>query len=63
MVGADREGVDSQAREYLMGMYHCTVDLLLDWFGISSITTKIFLQNSQTGGRQYSDSSPFSIPW
>ncbi len=54
----------------LRGMYHCTVDLLFDWFGISSITTDNFcfylqnrlIQTSQTGGQQYSDTSPFSIP-
>jgi len=52
-------------------MYHCTVDLLFDWFGISCMTTDNFcfhlqnrlLQTSQTGGQQYSDTSPFSIPW
>ncbi len=41
------------------------------WFGISCMTTDIFyfcLQNrqiktSKTGGLQYSDTSPFSIPW
>jgi hypothetical protein len=25
------------------GKYHCTVDLLFDWFGISSMTTEFFL--------------------
>jgi hypothetical protein len=52
------------------GKYHCTVDLLFDWFGISCMTTDNFcfyLQNrlfqiSQTGGRLYSDTT-FSIPW
>jgi hypothetical protein len=32
----------------LKGEYHCTVDLLFDWFGISSMTTDNFcfyLQN------------------
>jgi hypothetical protein len=51
--------------------YHCTVDLLFDWFGISCMTTdnfRFYLQNRliqtcQTGGQQYSDTSPFSIPW
>ncbi len=59
------------SREYYRGKYHCTVDLLFDWFGISCMSTDIFfsfLQNriikiSQTGGQQYSDTSPFSIPW
>jgi len=26
----------------LMGMYHCTIDLLLDWFEISCMTTDNF---------------------
>jgi hypothetical protein len=52
---------------------HYTVDLLFDWLGIRLIcmTTDnccFYLQNrpiqtSQTGGQQYSDTSPFSIPW
>jgi hypothetical protein len=49
------------------GKYHCTVDLLFDWFGISLMATDNFLQNiliqtSQTGGQWYCDTSPFSIP-
>jgi hypothetical protein len=35
-------------------------------FGISYMATDIFcfyLQTSQTGVQQYSDTSPFSIPW
>ncbi len=56
-----------QAREYYRGKYHCTVDLLFDWFGIGCMITGIFLQNrlmqtSQTGGQWYRDASPFSIP-
>jgi len=55
----------------LKGKYHCTVDLLFDWFVISCMTTDnicFYLQNrliqtSQTGGQWYSDTSPFSIPW
>ncbi len=55
----------------LKGEYHCTVDLLFDWFGISCRTTDIFcfyfqnrlIQTSQTGGQWYSDPSPFRIPW
>jgi hypothetical protein len=51
--------------------YHCTIDLLFDWFGIICITTYNFyfylqnrlIQTSQTGGQWYSDTSPFSIPW
>ena len=48
------------------GKYHCTVDLLFDWFGISCMRTDNFFlqnrqtQNSQTGGR--CDTSLFSIP-
>ncbi len=52
------------------GKYHCTVVLLFDWFGIRCMTTDNFFylqnrltQTSQTGGQQYSDTSPFSIPW
>ncbi len=58
------------AREYYRGKYHCIVDLLFDWFGISCMTTDNFcfhlqnrlIQTSQTGGQRYSDTSPFSIP-
>jgi hypothetical protein len=38
----------SYAREYSRGKYHCTIDLLFDWFGISCMTTDNFcfyLQN------------------
>ena len=59
------------SRKYLMGKYQCMVDLLFDWFVISCMTTDIFcfylqnrlIQTSRTGGQQYSDTSPFSIPW
>ncbi len=55
-------------RGILRRKYHCTVDLLFNWFGFSCMTTDNFLQNrliqtSQTGGQLYSDTSPFSIPW
>ncbi len=30
-------------REYQRGKYHCTIDLLFDWFGISCMTTDNFL--------------------
>jgi hypothetical protein len=58
-------------REYYCGKYHCTVDLLFDWFGISCLTTGNYcfyfqnrlIQTSQTGGQQYSYTFPFSIPW
>jgi hypothetical protein len=53
------------------GKYHCTVDLLFDWFGISCFTTDNFclylqnklIQTGQTGGQLYSDTLPFSVPW
>jgi hypothetical protein len=49
-----------------------SITVLFDWFGISCMTTDNFLyiyfqnrliQTSQTGGQQYSDTSPFIIPW
>jgi hypothetical protein len=54
----------------LKGRFHCTVDLRFDWFRISCMTTdnscfhlqNRLIQTSQTGGQQYSDTSPFSIP-
>jgi hypothetical protein len=52
----------------LRGEYHCTVDLLFDWFGISCTDNFCFylqnrlIQTSKTGGEQYSDTSSFSIP-
>ena len=56
---------------YWRGKYHCTVDLLFDWFGLVCFANKnknyllsySWSQTSQTGGLQYSDTSPFSIPW
>ncbi len=56
--------------EYQRGKYHCTIDLLFDWFEISCMTTDNFcfylqnrlIQTSQTGGQWYSDTSPSSIP-
>ncbi len=62
---------DGQGREYLRGKYHCTIDLLFDWFGLVCFENKnknyqlsySWFQTSQTGGRRYSDTSPFSIPW
>ncbi len=58
------------SREYLRGKYHCTIDILFDWFGIRCMTTDNFcrylqnrrIQTSQTGGQQYSVTSPFSFP-
>jgi hypothetical protein len=51
--------------------YPCNIDLLLDWFEISCVTTDNFcfylqnrlFQTSQTGGQWYSNTSPFSITW
>jgi len=48
---------------FVWGKYHCTVDLLFDWFGISCTTIDNFyfylqnrlIQTSQTGGQWYSD--------
>jgi hypothetical protein len=53
-----------------VGKYHCTIDLLFDWFGISSMTTCNFcfylqnrlIQTSQTGGQQYRDTPPLVFP-
>jgi len=50
----------------LKGEYHCTVDLLFDWFANKNKNCQLLrsrFQTSQTGGQQYSDTSPFSIPW
>jgi hypothetical protein len=52
-------------------MYHCTIDLLIDLFGLVCFSNKnkncqlsySWFQTSHTGGQQYSDTSPFSIPW
>ncbi len=55
------------------GTYHCTIDLLFDWFGLVCFGNKnincqlsySWFQASQTGsgGKWYNDTSPFSIPW
>ncbi len=52
------------------GVYHCTVDLLFDWFGLAYFANKnnncqllySLFQTSQTGGQRYIDASPFRIP-
>jgi hypothetical protein len=57
-------------REYYRRKYRCTVDLLFDQFGWVSFANKnknrqlsySLFQTSQTGGQQYSDTSPFSVP-
>ncbi len=67
----DGDDIASLDQRILKGKYHCTVDLLFEWFGISSMTTDNFcfclqnrlIQTSQTGGQWYSDTSPFSFPW
>ncbi len=54
----------------LKGKYHCTVDLLFDWFGLVCIANKNkncqlsyrWFQTSQTGRQWHSDTSPSSIP-
>jgi hypothetical protein len=56
--------------EYYRGKYHCTIDLLFDWFGISCMNIYSFcfyLQNrliltSQTGGQWYSNTFPLEFP-
>jgi hypothetical protein len=53
-----------------MGKYHCTVDLLFDLFGLVCFVNKnkncqlsySRFQTSQTGGQQYSDTSPLVCP-
>ncbi len=32
----------AEIREHLRGKYHCTIDLLFDWFGISCLTNDNF---------------------
>ncbi len=57
-------------REYWRGKYHCTIDLLFDWFRLVCFANKnkncqlsnTWFQTSPTGGKWYSDTSPFSIP-
>ncbi len=57
-------------QEVLKGKYHCTIDLLFDRLGLVCFANKnkncqlsySWFQTSQTGGQQYSDTSPFSIP-
>jgi hypothetical protein len=52
------------------GKYHCTIELLFDWFGLVCFANKnkncqlsySLFQTSQTGGQWYSDTSPFRIP-
>ncbi len=54
----------------LRGKYHCTIDLLFDWFGLVCFANKnkkcqlsySWFLTSQTGGQWYSDTCAFSIP-
>jgi len=58
------------AQGILKGKYHCTIELLFDWFILVCFTNKnkncqwsySWFQTSQAGGQRYSDASPFSIP-
>jgi hypothetical protein len=51
------------------GKYHCTIDLLFDWFGLVCFVNKnkncqlsySWFQTSQTGGQRYNYTSAFSI--
>jgi hypothetical protein len=45
-----------------------SIPVLFDRFGMTTDSFCFYLQNrllqtSQTGGQQYNDASPFSIPW
>jgi len=33
-------GLDTPTREYLRGKYHCTINLLFDWFGLVCFANK-----------------------
>ncbi len=35
-----RDAVDTEIREYKKGKYHCTIDLLFDWFGLACFANK-----------------------
>ncbi len=55
--------------QIILKKYHCTIDLLFDWFGLVCFANKkncqslySLLQTSQTGVQWYSDTSPFSFP-
>ncbi len=43
--------------------YHCTIDLLFDCMTTDNFCFYLQDRLIQTGGQQYSDTSPFSIPW
>ncbi len=52
------------------GKYHCTIDLLFNWFGIGCMTTDNFcfylqnrlIQTSHSGCQWYSNTSPLVFP-
>jgi hypothetical protein len=39
----------NEIREYYRGKYHCTVDLLFDWFGIVCFAKKTKIVSCHTG--------------
>ncbi len=59
IVNGEATSDESNDAGKLKGSYHCTIDLLFDWFGISCMTTDNFcfhlqnrlIQTSQTGGQ------------
>jgi hypothetical protein len=55
----------TESREYKRGKYHCTVDLLSDWFGISCMTIDNFcfyLQNRLIQTSQQEVNSTVILP-
>ncbi len=55
--------------EYLRGKYHCTVDLLFDWFGLVCFANKnknvcCYIVDSKPAKQEVNntDTSPLSIP-
>ena len=55
-------------REHLKGKYHCTIDLLFDWFGNVPLCSTKFsapsMKNiSKPVKQEVSDTSPLSVPW
>ncbi len=66
----DGKSFIAKTREYYKGKCRRNVGLLFDWFGLVCFANKnknfqlpySWFQTSQTGGQQYIDTSPFSIP-
>jgi hypothetical protein len=62
--------VNKTLQGILKGEYQNTIDLLFDWFGISSMTTDNFglylqnrlIQRGQAGGQLHADTSPLVFP-